>query len=299
MENLGQPFLIADEMVFYIPKGGQVVITKDQFKLLFVLKGEILHDLDGLAEHTLLKEGDVLVCPGFRQHRFTNPDPARVRQLHVMRLFLDGEAIRKCAHRRVRRPENNLSDFVYHHFNRTVQFVGGIDGEIIQSLNALRRETEQRGIGYRHRARSLCTDLLISVARKLGECDKQQEPRGKNGASHLVAASKEYILKNLDAKLTLGEIAWYAGKGEEHLARVFKRETGQSVFDYVREMRVNQAKTYLLDSSLSLTRIAGLCGFSSLSFFSRTFSELVGISPSAYRQHIETSVLPHPAGQEG
>lgn len=295
VENIGEPFLFADEMVFYIPKGGRVKIKKSQFKFIFVLQGDVLHEIDGLVGTRPLKTGDILVCPAFKYHTYINPNVDKVCQLHVMRLFIDEQAKRKRVAKRVKKPEFDLGDYVFHHFTRTVQYTDGIDSEVAGYLNALRRETEQHGSGYRHRARSLCTDLVIATSRKTQAFDERGKRSGSGGSSYLVASAKEYVLKNLDAHLTLGGIAWHVGKGEEHLARVFKKETGQSVFDYVREMRVNHAKTQLLDPSLSLSQIAVACGFSSLSFFSRTFRKYVGISPSAYRSRTEVSMMPHSA----
>lgn len=292
IENLGPPFLIADEMVLLLPKNGEIVITLDQFKILFVLKGKILHELDGIAGRVPFEQGDILLCPGFNTHRYINPDPGNSAPLHVMRLFLDGEAIRRQSRKRNKQPEHDLTEYIGHHFTKNLQIKDGIDSEITGYLNELRRETERREVGARHRARSLCTDLVIAVSRRLSEVNRQESRRSTDRAGFIVTSAKEYILKNLDTRLTLGEIAWHTQKGEEHLARVFKRETGQSVFDFVREMRINQAKTDLLNSSLSLTEIAEKTGFSSLSFFSRSFKDLVGIPPSAYRQYTETTLQP-------
>lgn len=71
------------------------------------------------------------------------------------------------------------------------------------------------------------------------------------------------------------------------MARLFKRATGRSVFEVVREQRINHAKTLLLDSSLSLEAVADRCGFRSASFFSRSFKQLAGLPPSEYRRHLE------------
>ncbi len=281
-------------MVFVVPRGGSTTIRKSEFKILFVLKGAIEHEIDPLGEPRPLQTGDILVTSGFRYHKYINPDKNKAAQLHVMRLFIDAKAMRKCDEKRVRRPELNFSDFVHHYFNRTIQFKSGIDSEITEHLNALRRESDERNPGYRHRARSLCTDLVVAMARKIGTGAQPILAIEKPGTSHVIATAKEYILKNLASELTLGEIAWHTGKGEEHLARLFKRETGQTVFDFVREMRINEAKTYLLDSTLSLTKVADLCGFGSLSFFSRSFKAIIGMSPSQYRQHVQTSVTPGP-----
>jgi transcriptional regulator GlxA family with amidase domain len=63
---------------------------------------------------------------------------------------------------------------------------------------------------------------------------------------------------------------------EEHLSRIFRKVTGQIVFDYLRTVRLKTAKIFLIDSSQSLNKTAALAGFSLLSLLGRNFSPLQG-----------------------
>lgn len=302
VEGLGSPFLLVDEMVFVIPRGGEIRLARHHFKFLFILGGEFEHEIDGMAGRRRLGPGDILVAPLVERHCYVNPHPRKAVQAHVVRLFLDGVFLKKRAARRTRKPESDFSDFVVHHFPSVLQLPGGIDNEITELVTALRRETEEKAAGFRHRVRSICTDLIVAVARRAGhvagvsgegaKTGDEAAGRERSTSATIVAAAKEYILKHLPSDMRLGEIAWHVGRGEEHLARVFKRETGRSVFDYVRELRINESKTHLLDPALTLTVIAERCGFHSLSFFSRTFRQHVGMSPSAYRQHAQAELRP-------
>jgi len=257
--------------------------------MLFVLDGRIEHEAGGLDGRRILGTGDILIVPRPARHVYINTDPARAMRMHTVRLFLDADFLGFRAQKRGGKPESDLSDFILRHFTRAAQISGGIDNEIMQILIRLRCETEGRAIGFRHRVRLLCTDLIVAVARKMkGDSPKKGEPPD-SPHSPIISAAKEYIFKHLGQQITLGEIAWHVGKGEEHLARVFKSRTGESVFDWIREMRINKAKTHLLEPGLSLTEIAGRCGFNSLSFFSRTFRRYAGMSPSDYRRQVETT----------
>ncbi len=283
---------MVDEATFVIPKGGEVRLKKNHFKFLFILEGSIEHEIEGLEGRKHLSSGDILVAPVVEEHVYLNPTPNHAQHLHLVRLFLDAEHLEKHARRRVRKPEVNFTDFIVHHFESVVQLTGGIDTEITDLLVDLRRETDQQSLGYRHRVRSICTDLIVAVARKLTDTKNEEMADPNAMTSGLVTGVKEYILKHLADDMTLGEIAWHVGKGEEHLARVFKRETGQTVFDYVREARVNRARTLILDPALSLSEIASRCGFHSLSFFSRTFRKVTGMSPTGYRRHMAAVLTP-------
>lgn len=294
LENLGAPFAMVDEAVFVIPRGGSVRLVKHHFKLLFILDGTIKHEIDGVEGRRILKAGDILVAPVVRNHSYMNENSKKAAPVHLVRVFLDADYLAKRARRRVRRPESDLGDYILHHFQRVEQVTGGINNEITDLLVTLRREAENKAAGYRHRVRSVCTDLIVAVSRQCGRAVAGGTGRAPTStAGNIVVAAKEYVLKHLAGNMTLGEVAWHVGKGEEHLARVFKRETGRSVFEYVREARVHRAQTLLMDPALSMTEIASRCGFNSLAFFSRTFRQLAGMAPSEYRRHTQAVIKPH------
>ena len=68
-----------------------------------------------------------------------------------------------------------------------------------------------------------------------------------------------------------------------HLSREFKKAYGEPPYSYLMTRRVERAMTLLRRGDLSVTDICFEVGFSSLGTFSTRFSELVGMSPSAYR----------------
>ncbi len=294
VENLGPPFLLVDEIVFVIPRASVLPLRKHHFKLLLVLGGEVEHEIDGLEGRQPLQAGDILVAPVVQRHDYINPDLRDAASLQVIRIFFDTTYLEQHVRRRVRRPESDFSDFLLHHFTRVTQLRDAIDSEITELIERFRAETDHRAPGYRHRVRALCMELIVAVVRRLEQGSTGGGLSRGSNADQIVAAAKEYILKHFDAPITLADISWHVRKGEEHLARVFKRQTGQSVFEYVREVRIHHAKTLLQDAALTLTAIAERCGFHSLSFFSRTFRKHVGISPSRYRGHTSSTTVQRP-----
>lgn len=295
VDKLGPPFFLVDEVVFLIPKGGSLHLTQNLFKLIFILGGEIEHRIEGVPGQTTLRTGDILVAPVVAYHDYINPDATRAIPMQSLRMFFDTALLKQRARRRSKRPETDLADFLVHHFTGPAQLRGAIDSEVMDLIGQFRDEIDRQEPGYRHRVRGICVNLIVHVARKLGRLAKPSRTQHAPASGQLVSAAKEYVLKHAAEDITLGEIAWHVGKGEEHLARVFKRETGQSVFTYVREIRLNQAKTLLLNPALTQSEIAQQCGFHSLSFFSRIFRQHVGMPPSHYRRHLETVMHPQMA----
>jgi len=69
-----------------------------------------------------------------------------------------------------------------------------------------------------------------------------------------------------------------------HLSREFKRAYGESPYSYLMTRRIERAMALLRRGDLSVTEVCFAVGCSSLGTFSTRFTELVGMSPSAYRR---------------
>lgn len=69
-----------------------------------------------------------------------------------------------------------------------------------------------------------------------------------------------------------------------HLSRQFKAAFGESPYSYLMTRRIERAMTLLRRGDLTVTEVCFAVGCSSLGTFSTRFTELVGISPSAYRK---------------
>ena len=69
-----------------------------------------------------------------------------------------------------------------------------------------------------------------------------------------------------------------------YLSHAFKREYGVSPINYMISRRIEESKYLLAETDLSLSQIAQLLGFSSLSYFSQVFHRSQEISPKEYRQ---------------
>lgn len=69
-----------------------------------------------------------------------------------------------------------------------------------------------------------------------------------------------------------------------HLSRTFRETYGESPYSYLMTRRIERAMALLRRGDISVTEVCFEVGFSSLGTFSTRFSELVGVSPSVYRE---------------
>ncbi|HUC85465.1 MAG TPA: AraC family transcriptional regulator [Candidatus Acidoferrales bacterium] len=90
---------------------------------------------------------------------------------------------------------------------------------------------------------------------------------------------KEHLAEPLD----LDALAQAAAISKFHLVRVFDETTGTTPHHFLSCLRIQRAKELLLESGLAVTDVCLEVGYNSPGTFSKTFSELVGLSPQEFR----------------
>ncbi len=91
----------------------------------------------------------------------------------------------------------------------------------------------------------------------------------------------DYILNNLEKPLpSLKELAHNHGTNEFKLKIGFRQLYNTSVFRFQKDQRLKRAHSFIINSDLSLTRIAEICGFKSFPHFSKIFKNKYGYNPS-------------------
>lgn len=88
-----------------------------------------------------------------------------------------------------------------------------------------------------------------------------------------------------DDKLTLDGIADYVGLNREYLSRLFSKETGIGLFQYINEVRMKRAGEMIRSNKQAYVKeVAAAVGFDDPYFFSRKFKEFYGKTPSEYTE---------------
>lgn len=93
----------------------------------------------------------------------------------------------------------------------------------------------------------------------------------------------DLIRDNLDSPLTVIELARLAGLNQTKLKIGFKQLFGTTIFGYLQELRMLTARSYLLDTDLSIQEISLLLGYNNSSNFSIAFKRFYGNTPNSLR----------------
>ena len=142
------------------------------------------------------------------------------------------------------------------------------------------------------------TDVYIDRADRLDSVEKLDELRWKmvedftdrmksirkqNVYSKQISRCIDYIYDNLNKKLRINDIAEYLDMTPAYLSKLFSKEIGMPLSNYIREQRLKAAAEMLEFSDYSIAEIADYFEFSSQSHFTSTFQEYFKLTPKKYR----------------
>lgn len=93
-----------------------------------------------------------------------------------------------------------------------------------------------------------------------------------------------YIEQHATEALTLEQIAAVCGKSVSQAERLFRAQTGVSLYHYVLEQKISIARQLLTETGMTVKEIAAYLSFNDEFYFSGLFRRMVGIAPSKYRE---------------
>ncbi|MGO4497180.1 response regulator [Paenibacillus sp. 2RAB27] len=108
----------------------------------------------------------------------------------------------------------------------------------------------------------------------------------EGGNESFVDRIKQYITSHIDQPLSRQYIADYIGLSPDYLVKLFKKETGISISDYIVQERIHIAKELLAHSDLPVSSIAQAVGYSNFAYFSTTFKKEMTMTPQDYRKTV-------------
>ena len=103
--------------------------------------------------------------------------------------------------------------------------------------------------------------------------------------SSLLSHAIVYLQKNYAQPLRAEDVAAYCHCSVSTLSHLFKKETEKSIPEYLRNLRVQNAKQLLRGTGLSISQIADALGICNANYFCQIFKEDTGLTPSDYRRN--------------
>ena len=130
---------------------------------------------------------------------------------------------------------------------------------------------------------------LVALLQKYNSTNTKK-PAGIGQYSTLVETTINYVKAHLSDPISRDTITRELHVSEGHISHLFKKETGDSLTEYITNMRIEKAKELLLQTNLSISEICERIGYNYQAYFTRIFREKVGMSPVQYRKEMRREI---------
>lgn len=114
----------------------------------------------------------------------------------------------------------------------------------------------------------------------------ENHKRRSQNADSLVGRAKKYIDEHISEDMSRESIAEHVALSENYLSKIFKRETGYSISDYLLMRRMARAKSLLIETARPVGEIAMEVGYSNSAYFIKMFKRETGKTPNEYRREM-------------
>lgn len=125
------------------------------------------------------------------------------------------------------------------------------------------------------------------------------ESRRRPGSTEYVRRAAAFIQRGFAGELSVADVAAQVGVSADHLGRLFRAETGQTVARYIEGVRVDHAAVLLERSRLTVSDIAEQAGFGNRQRFDAAFKRRYGMPPGEYRIKRRSGRYPQVEGDRG
>jgi AraC-like DNA-binding protein/ligand-binding sensor protein len=122
---------------------------------------------------------------------------------------------------------------------------------------------------------------LADYASRCALASSREEPT-------VVVSAKEFVQSHVEEPVTLAQVAQHVHVSPFYFCKLFKKATGMTLTEYVARIRVEKAKTLLVDPSLRISEVVFAAGFGSIPRFNSVFKRYVGMPPTEYRATLRT-----------
>jgi YesN/AraC family two-component response regulator len=123
-------------------------------------------------------------------------------------------------------------------------------------------------------------EWLVDVSQRLGT--RMED----NGITQKLLTAEQYIRENYSSDLNMAVVSNYVSMNYSFFSYSFKQHTGYSFVNYLKMIRMNEAKKLLTETDMKIVEISTCVGYENEKHFMKTFKSLMGVSPGEYRKNM-------------
>ena len=137
--------------------------------------------------------------------------------------------------------------------------------------------------GYEFEVRNILSKIIYLMSKHL-DCIESNVSTKKLRDSHRMKNMLKYIDEHYSESITIDEIAESVSLSVSECLRCFRSTIGTTPIQYLKSFRIKKAAELLTNTEMKIVDIGIICGFQDMSYFSKTFRNIYGCTPSKYRR---------------
>jgi AraC family L-rhamnose operon transcriptional activator RhaR len=161
------------------------------------------------------------------------------------------------------------------------------DLSVDRTLELLNAEIANKAPGYTQAIHGLAAKLLLDGARAFTDgvaAEPLAAAAERSGARSAVHTAVRYLRDNYSRPIEVRDVAAQVHLSERHLSRLFARETGKSILEFLTDLRIEAASQLLLDDAIPIKQVARSVGYPDPHYFTTLFGRRTGLTPGVFRQ---------------
>ena len=155
--------------------------------------------------------------------------------------------------------------------------------QVKKIVEEMEKEFIGKNIGYRSILDGYSRILFSKLLRKIKNVNADAQTR--TYINEITSECLAYINEKCFGKITLQEIAAHTFYNPAYFSRIFKKQVGINLIDYIKEKRIREAARLLRDSSLTVEDVMSRVGYTDKNHFYKNFKEIYQMTPAAYRKN--------------
>ena len=218
--------------------------------------------------------GDLYIIPIGATHEYYGE-----QDLNYINILFDGRIFQEREQELYRAVSGRATDKTPDKYT----FGPDLQSEIIRRINELDEELQSGEPFHSLRTGLLLTDLLIFIFRNAVHSPGIKASHAQKHLGRIMT----YITDNLGAKLTLEHLAEISGYTTAYFGKLFRREIGTGISEYIFSKRMESSCHQLLHTRKTVGEIAAENGFFDTSYFIKRFKRYCGFTPLQFRRRWE------------
>ncbi len=246
------------------------------FELAYITGGSCIHTLDEVSCE--ISVGDYFIIDYGSVHSYTGSKDLTLINCLFLPEIIDDTLKGRCSFEELM--HGCLLRYYKVYWGKTPAnrvFHDG-DGRVLQLLNGLMKEYQEKQVGYTEVFRCRLQEILIIIMRNV------LDNNSKCTNNTIILEAIQYINSNYRNQKILDGFCKQYHFTPQYISRKFKQETGLTIRDYLQKVRMEKCCELLAGSDRSVSEIAQAAGYNDIKFFNELFKRMLKMTPREYRK---------------